>query len=105
MDSRIIADVVNKTGSFVGTENDVGGYPDYTPGQPPEDSDKDGIPNTWELSHDLNPNLISDGNGVAPSGYTWVEEYLNSFFTTEIQDVPSTMTPSIAPIQFLLLSN
>ena len=35
------------------------------------------MPDSWELSHGLNPNDSTDGNTIASSGYTMLEEYLN----------------------------
>lgn len=43
------------------------------------DSDGDGIPDSWEISHKLNPNDASDGNAATLSaeGYTNLEYYMN----------------------------
>ncbi len=41
------------------------------------DADQDGMPDAWETKNGLNPNDAEDRNNVAPSGYTWIEEYLN----------------------------
>lgn len=59
---------------------EVGGYPNlkYDPKKLLLDSDGDGMPDEWEIKHNLNPKdpkdgaLDSDGDG-----YTNVEEYLN----------------------------
>ena len=44
------------------------------------DSDGDGIPDYWEIKHNLNPNNRADGNAVSlcEKGYTNLEVYLNS---------------------------
>lgn len=42
------------------------------------DTDGDGIPDSWETANGLNPNDASDGNITGDSGYTMLEEYLNS---------------------------
>lgn len=55
----------------------VGGYPLYK-GTPYKDSDNDGIPDTYELAHGLNPKDASDAAKIAKSGYSNIEEYLNS---------------------------
>ncbi|AYD47664.1 polysaccharide lyase [Arachidicoccus soli] len=57
----------------------VGGYPNYT-GTPYVDSDNDGMPDVYEKRHGLNPNDASDASALAKdgSGYTNIEEYLNS---------------------------
>jgi len=35
------------------------------------------MPDDWENSNGLDLGDSSDGNDTAPSGYTWVEEYIN----------------------------
>ena len=35
------------------------------------------MPDAWEVAHNLDPNNAEDRNEIAPSGYTWIEEYLN----------------------------
>jgi len=60
--------------------NQVGGYPNYS-GTPYKDADNDGIPDSYEKSHGLNPNDALDAVKPAKggSGYTNIEMYLNSF--------------------------
>jgi hypothetical protein len=57
----------------------VGGYPEYK-GTPYKDSDNDGIPDSWEKAHGLNPNDPSDSPQIAKNGggYSNIEVYLNS---------------------------
>jgi hypothetical protein len=57
----------------------VGGYPEYK-GTPYQDSDKDGIPDSWEKAHGLNPNNAADAVLIPASGggYSNVEIWLNS---------------------------
>lgn len=78
VDARIIADVRNGTGHFVDSQKQVGGWPEYKSGTPPKDTDGDGIPDAWELAHGLNPKDPRDATKVQASGYTAIEEYINS---------------------------
>jgi hypothetical protein len=57
----------------------VGGYPEYK-GAAYKDADNDGIPDTWEQKNGLNPKDPKDSAQPAKSksGYTNIEEYLNS---------------------------
>jgi len=57
----------------------VGGYPVYK-GTPYKDSDNDGIPDSYEIAHGLNPHDASDASKLAKNGggYTNIEVYLNS---------------------------
>ncbi len=57
----------------------VGGYPDYK-GTPYKDSDSDGMPDDYEKKMGLNPNSAADAFQLSKtkSGYTNIEEYLNS---------------------------
>jgi hypothetical protein len=110
VDTRIVEEV--KTGKIVYTENgitdigkkyikrrlpedsykqgiithpsQVGGYPEYK-GTPYKDSDNDGIPDDWEKKNGLNPSNASDATQPSKikSGYTNIEEYLNSLVPLE----------------------
>jgi hypothetical protein len=57
----------------------VGGYPDYK-GTPYKDSDNDGMPDSWEVAHGLNPHNADDASKLAKDGkgYTNIEVYLNT---------------------------
>jgi hypothetical protein len=78
VDARIIADVRNGTGHFVDSQKQVGGWPEYKSAPAPADSDGDGIPDEWERAHGLNPKDPNDAAKLLPSGYTALEEYVNS---------------------------
>lgn len=54
------------------------GWPALRTASTPVDSDGDGMPDEWEKAKGLNPNNAADGKEYAPSGYTWLEEYMNS---------------------------
>ena len=54
------------------------GWPALRSQTPPADTDGDGIPDEWETANGLNPADPADRNHTAPSGYTWLEEYMNS---------------------------
>jgi hypothetical protein len=59
------------------SQADLGGWPTLAAGTPCTDSDHDGIPDTWEIAHGLNPDDASDAQKTAPNGYTYLENYLN----------------------------
>jgi len=84
VDTRLILDVRNRTGRIIDSQKQVGGWPDYRSAEPPADSDQDGMPDTWESSHELDPEDPTDNskdrNG---DGYSNIEEYLNSFCTQQ----------------------
>jgi hypothetical protein len=68
------------TSSFklVNSVSQVGGIPTFARGTYPTDSDKDGIPNSWERAKGLNPNNAADATQLSPGKYMWIEEYANS---------------------------
>ena len=73
LDERIIGEVrANAYGVGIGSS-----LPELCGGQPPQDSDHDGMPDTWERAHGLNPTTAADGAALAASGYSNVEVYLN----------------------------
>ena len=69
---------LGKEGKIVRSEAEVGGIPTMKGGTAPKDSDKDGIPDKWEKSNKLNAKDPSDAQKITPSGYTNLENYLNS---------------------------
>ncbi len=83
IDTRILNETKNGT-VYAGTGiiNDpleVGGWTDLHCDEAPQlDTDNDGIPDEWESTNGLDPEKPEDRNNIAPSGYTMLEEYLNS---------------------------
>lgn len=68
------------TGGIIDSPADVGGYKPYDKASALKDSDGDGIPDTWERSHGLNPKDPEDGNSfnLMNKDYTNLEVYMNS---------------------------
>lgn len=87
-DIRVVYDVQHKiasgtTGSFgkagiIDNPVAVGGWATYNSLPAPADTDKDGMPDEWEIKNNLNPKDASDRNVVTANGYTNLEVYLNS---------------------------
>ena len=87
LDQRIIQDVQNRTGRIIDVQGGfahgtpyaqtVGAWPALACGPAPADTDHDGMTDTWETSHGLNPNDPTDRFAVATNGYTNLENYLN----------------------------
>ena len=97
IDSRYISECTNTTYTYTGSkqglkgiidsQNDAGGYPTAASfaysndgvTNAVNDTDRDGMPNAWELEHGLNPNDPSDGAMVSLSAddYTNLELFLN----------------------------
>lgn len=94
IDTRIIAEVRGGRFTYQGSkghipgiidsQNDLGPnpWPDYKTYNVPDDSDHDGLPDSWERKHGLNPNSPpgddSDSNGDPDGdGFTNLEDYLN----------------------------
>jgi pectate lyase len=88
LDQRIINNVKNKTGGIIDVQ---GGFPHGTPYEQtvnawpklrslpaPKDSDKDGMPDTWEKKNKLNPNKDDASGYNLNKQYTNIEMYINS---------------------------
>jgi len=90
IDTRIVNDVLNKTGhSIVDTNSQPeGGWPALSSWPAPTDSDHDGMPDLWEASHGLNANDASDRNGhdLDPN-YTNLEVYLDWLVSSVRTDI------------------
>jgi hypothetical protein len=70
---------LGKKGQIIWTETAVGGQGNLSKEKSKSDTDGDGIPDDWEISHKLNPNNPEDGNTHSNNpGYTNLEDYLNS---------------------------
>jgi pectate lyase len=78
VDTRIVAEVQNGTGRIIDHPNEVGGWPALNGGAPPQDSDDDGMPDSWEWDRGLDPNDPTDPSADRDGdGYTNIEEYIN----------------------------
>lgn len=66
----------------------VGGYPVYS-GKPYIDTDNDGMPDTYEKKVGLNPKNAKDASVISKTGYSNIEDYLNSLVDIKTV-VPST---------------
>lgn len=97
IDARYIQEVTKGTYTYTGSkqglkgiidrQNDAGGYPNQnnfkysTDGvcNAKNDTDRDGMPDAWEIEHGLNPKDPTDGAKVSLSGddYTNLEMFLN----------------------------
>ena len=114
LDTRYIDEVKNGTYTYTGSkagkkgiidsQKDVGGYPDATKfkgGEAPVDTDHDGMPDTWETEHKLNPNDAADGSIISLSaeGYTNVEMYLNELMGDPLVWSDGSVTnPTATPV-------
>jgi hypothetical protein len=74
LDQRLIAEMQARTGDL--GRNGIP-WPVLATGVSPVDSDHDGMPNSWETAHGLNPNNAGDGASTTANGYTNLENYLN----------------------------
>jgi pectate lyase len=88
MTTRTVAEARAGTGTL-GQLND----PLNTTGPPPPpDADLDGIADSWELSHGLSPSNPLDSAQIHPSGYAWVEVYLNEIADQIVQPGARTLS-------------
>ena len=104
IDIRIIEETQNGTATYIGSvtkgaenapglidlpadvkpERSTGAWPELSNGgvtaDELRDTDGDGIPDTWETAHGLNPKDASDGvtTTLSKEGYTNLEVYMNS---------------------------
>ncbi|WP_139237215.1 pectate lyase family protein [Pontibacter akesuensis] len=94
VDTRVIAEVRTGTATFTGaksgkpgiidSQEEVGGWPELKSLPAPADADRDGMPDSWEQEHKLNPNNAADAAAFAlAKQYTNLEVYLNSLVQQE----------------------
>lgn len=77
VDRRIVKSVRERTGGLIDSQEDVGGWPRLASKPNPQDTDRDGMPDQWELAHRLDPKRADDKEDANSNGYTNIEQYLN----------------------------
>lgn len=105
VDARVVHEVETGTATYGGSygegtgiidsQEDVGGWPELLSAPAPEDSDGDGIPNTWENENGLDPDNYEDGKLIAENGYSNLENYIHSIQTQ------GEFTPAPGPLSLL----
>lgn len=97
VDIRVINDMKNGTyikgsnGSdkgLIDSPSDVGGWPELAAGTPITDTDRDGMPDSWETLYGLNPNDASDANTYTLDSKRWytnIEVYANNLVEADIK--------------------
>ena len=105
-DTRICRETRTFTGSWMDTclARDDALMPQV--GTKPVDSDNDGMPNSWETSHGLNPNSAADATTDRNSdGYTNIEEYINALADSLINAAKASAVeeqPAVLPAASIL---
>jgi hypothetical protein len=104
VDTRIVSETTTGNPTFndggngssnglIDTQTAVGGWPELNTTTAPTDTDKDGIPDEWELANKLKPDDSTDRNKTTlVAGFTNLEVYLNSIVIeiTEAQTIGGT---------------
>jgi len=92
---RTIRDVRTQTGSAGMKVPDGGLTEGMETGELPKDTDRDGMPDEWEKSHELDPGDPQDSTGTVPAGaspgnrhkgYTYIEYYINELADIKIAE-------------------
>ena len=98
VDKRVLADVRNGTGKVIDSPSQVGGWPAIAGGTAPADTDHDGMPDSWESAHGLNPSVDDSAGDRNGDGWTNVEEYVNGLIpvpgSSQVSTVQTTTSPS-----------
>ena len=96
VDNRLISELANGTGRVGIANNNVRSWPTLSSATAPIDTDRDGMPDSWESERRMNPNANDSALDRNTDGYTNIEEYINSLipaiFTPSIKDLLSTWT-------------
>jgi hypothetical protein len=72
-----VREVTHGTGRIIDRPSQVGGWPTLPSGTAPTDSDRDGMPDSWEAARGFNLALDDSAGDADGDGYTNVEEYAN----------------------------
>jgi hypothetical protein len=79
VDNRIINGYNTTTSTIIDTQAEVGGFPTLNSTSALQDTDNDGMPDSWEITNGLDINNPNDRNDLNGEGYTNLELYLNGF--------------------------
>lgn len=73
---------------LIDSQDECGGWPELKDTGAKTDTDKDGMPDEWEIANGLDPNNADDGKTVCDDGYTNLEHYMNGLVAdiTEAQN-------------------
>lgn len=84
VDQLLHNDVVNRSGTILTHENQLvargvtnGGFGTLGGVAAPLDTDRDGMPDAWEIRHGLSTTMANNNGDFDEDGYTDLEEYLN----------------------------
>ncbi|MDQ0781121.1 polysaccharide lyase family 1 protein [Chryseobacterium sp. W4I1] len=87
VDLHVLKDVKNgsftykgskgSTNGIIDSQNDVGGFPKLDEGKALPDSDNDGMPDEWEIKHQLNPKVANANGRDLDKNYDNIEVYFN----------------------------
>jgi hypothetical protein len=80
VDNRLIGYVksMGTQGKVIKDEAEVGGQPAIKSKKTAKDSDRDGIPDSWEKKNGLNKKDPKDASTITSNGYSNLELYINS---------------------------
>jgi hypothetical protein len=81
VDLRIVNSVRAGAGKIIGKETDLPEeqrWPDYRTLPLPQDSDGDGLPDSWEKQFGRGPNEATDSAKISAGGYANIEHYINN---------------------------
>ncbi|MEQ8241096.1 MAG: Ig-like domain-containing protein [Cyclobacteriaceae bacterium] len=82
VDARVVDEALGNialTGNgIINSQSEVGGWSEYVSLIPLNDTDADGIPDSYETNNSLDPNDPKDGALIQPNGYSNFEIYINS---------------------------
>jgi hypothetical protein len=87
-------------GSIINTEDDngiPGNVGTVAGGSAPQDTDRDGMPDTWEQNNGMNPNSADNNGDNDGDGYTNLEEYLNERAGDQPSQGQGTPQPTQVP--------
>jgi hypothetical protein len=106
-DARIASEVQSETGSIINLQSDVGGWENLPTlsRSVTWDTDKDGMPDTWEADNGLNPDSNGDASLLCSDGYTNLEHYINGIIPSMTTDIASSESGRMKISKFVLHNN